>query len=104
MLDPAVIGRPSRFDVVIEITVPDSAARLQILERQLEKLAEIDVVNSAVELTAGLSGAQVKEVAILACQKAIEEECEPGELAVHHFHAALKGLHRNRKSKVGFHS
>lgn len=103
MLDPAIKGRPNRFDVVIEIGPPKFEARLAILEKQLTELASAEVIEAAAELTDGLSGAQVKETAIHACQMAIQVGLRPGQLGVNQVQTAVDSLYRIRRCRnVGF--
>jgi cell division protease FtsH len=73
VLDEALL-RPGRFDRVIEIPKPDRASRRAILDLYLGKrpLAENVNVDALVELTTGLSGADLKNVvneAAIACVK-----------------------------------
>lgn len=104
MLDSAVKGRPNRFDVVLEIGLPEFAARHSILGKQLAGLASPDVIHSAAELTDGLSGAQVKETAIHACQLAVQTGLEPLQLLLSHIEKSLESLYQVRRPKpLGFH-
>jgi len=71
-IEPAIKDRPSRFDVVVEIGLPESTARRQILVHQLRHAGvEQGLLDEAAAATSGLSGAQVREVAILTLQAAI---------------------------------
>lgn len=71
-IEPAIKDRPSRFDVVIEIGLPKPCARRQILANQLRHAGlEQRLLDDATVATNGLSGAQVREVAILTLQEAI---------------------------------
>jgi AAA+ superfamily predicted ATPase len=101
-LDPAIKDRPNRFDVIIPIDPPQFEARRKILKAQLDELAREDVIDIATKLTDGLSGAQVKEMAIRACQAAIYEGVAPGALATEHFYTALAALCRPGRTPVGF--
>jgi SpoVK/Ycf46/Vps4 family AAA+-type ATPase len=71
-IEPAIKDRPSRFDAVLEIGLPNKDARRQIIQRQLETL-KVDAGGLELMATAteGLTGAQVREVAIVALQEAI---------------------------------
>jgi hypothetical protein len=101
-LDPAIKDRPNRFDVIIPIGLPEQPARRQILSQQLGQAATAGVIDSAAELTNGLSGAQVKEVAIRACQTAIQQNLQLGQLSPQHIELAIAGLGLSRKLPVGF--
>lgn len=73
VLDEALL-RPGRFDRIIEIPLPDRTSRRNILELYLAQrpLAANVSVDALVELTTGLSGAQLKNVvneAAIACVK-----------------------------------
>jgi hypothetical protein len=77
-IEPAVRERPSRFDVVLEIGPPDRAGRRQILSRLLQSAEPGEErLDSAADLTAGLTGAQLREIAFLALQRAIDRA--PGD-------------------------
>ncbi len=103
MLDPAIQGRPNRFDVVIRDRPIRLHARKAILEKQVWGLASDSVITDAAESTEDLSGAQVKETAIHACQLAIRANLEPGQLSVDHFASAVKQLYRiDCRRPVGF--
>jgi cell division protease FtsH len=61
-LDPALI-RPGRFDRLIQIPLPDRISRLEILDLYLEnKITEGINLSLLAELTAGFSGAQIKNL------------------------------------------
>jgi ATPase family associated with various cellular activities (AAA) len=64
-IEPALRDRPNRFDVLLEVGPPDTAARRKILGQRLAKTApqEDDFLDAAVALTDGFSGAQVQEAA-----------------------------------------
>jgi SpoVK/Ycf46/Vps4 family AAA+-type ATPase len=87
--------RPGRFDRVIFIPPPDEAARLAILGLQLagrpqEKL-NLDVIAKA---TSGFSGADLEGLIETACDIAIEESIEDGNvlpIKQKHLAEALKG-------------
>lgn len=72
VIEPALKDRPSRFDIVIEISLPDWAARRKILASKLAgKVHSEASLDAMAERTNGLSGAQVKEIAVSSLQKAI---------------------------------
>ncbi|MCZ7355959.1 MAG: proteasome-activating nucleotidase [Candidatus Methanoperedens sp.] len=62
LLDPALL-RPGRFDRIIEIPLPNAEGRLEIFKIQSRnmKLEDVDL-NELVELTEGLSGADLKAI------------------------------------------
>ncbi len=71
-IDPAIRERPSRFDVVLHIGLPSVEARRKILVQNLPHApADGTLLDEAALATEGLSGAQVREVAYLAVQRAL---------------------------------
>lgn len=68
MIDPALL-RPGRFDALIHVSLPDLAARLQILEGALGggRCAPEVNLREVAEALEGFSGADVTEL----CQKAV---------------------------------
>jgi hypothetical protein len=71
-IEPALAERPSRFDVVLEVGLPAAAARRRILLQNLSKQAPPDdVLDCAATATEGCTGAQIREVAFLAVQRAL---------------------------------
>lgn len=71
-IEPALKDRPSRFDVRIEIGLPDAKARRQILGQQLGTLdCPAELIDAAASVSTELTGAQVRELAILMVQEAI---------------------------------
>ncbi len=103
MLDPALL-RPGRFDHVIEIGLPDEAARLAILEihtRDRPMGRDVDLVALA-RLTEGLNGADfqklIDDAAVLAVREKIRYHLHdlhtPVEIRASHIaraHAATRG-------------
>lgn len=74
-IEPALAERPSRFDVVLEVGLPDGRARRRILQQNLRQQAVADEgLVGAVVATEGCTGAQVREIAFLAVQQAILRE------------------------------
>ena len=59
-IDPAMI-RPGRFDSVIEVGVPERAAREQILRRYLRAIGDFELHDVAA-LTEGATGADLREI------------------------------------------
>lgn len=75
ILDPALL-RPGRFDRFIEVPAPNEDGRREILKIHTSKMALDDSVDleSIVELTEGISGADLKAVCTEAGMFAIREE------------------------------
>jgi hypothetical protein len=73
LLDPAVRDRPSRFDVVLEIGLPNREVRRRMFRHFWRAQQTSDEI---IELAAGrsdrLSGAQIREVAFFSVQSAIQ--------------------------------
>jgi transitional endoplasmic reticulum ATPase len=101
MVDPALL-RPGRFDMVVEIALPDEQERLAILQVQvrgkpIDKKVDLKVL--AVE-TVGLTGADLGAICNRAALNAIRDRIEAGTkgkptapspllILVRHFEAAL---------------
>ncbi len=62
-LDAAISNRPSRFDTVKEIEMPNNESRAKLLKHYFKNLKKKDLDN-AVKLTEGFSGAYFKELFI----------------------------------------
>ena len=104
MVDPALL-RPGRFDVTIEIGLPDEQQRLAILQVQVrgKPLAKgVDLKALALD-TAGLSGADLGAICNRAALNAIRERITQSQggspksakpvpllIQARHFHAARK--------------
>jgi transitional endoplasmic reticulum ATPase len=106
MVDPALM-RPGRFDVVVEIALPDEPARLAILQVQVrgKPLAKEVLLETIAANTEGLTGADLGAICQHAALNAIRErieqaksengaEAEPADAApllieARHFEAAL---------------
>lgn len=107
VIEPAIKERPSRFDVVLEIGLPAKAERRRILEQNIGAASfSAALLNEAAEATAGLSGAQVREVAYIAMQEAImrtpletEVPLPPSE---EDLHVAINRVTGNTRQPVGF--
>jgi transitional endoplasmic reticulum ATPase len=83
ILDPALL-RPGRFDVVVEIPLPDHDARAAIFAIGLRDrpLADGIMIDSLAERTAGFTGADIQAVcdlAALAAIRAVREAMDLGE-------------------------
>jgi transitional endoplasmic reticulum ATPase len=72
-VDPALL-RPGRFGFTVRFTLPDAAAREQILAVHLRRAPLADEVDLA-RLAAGLEGASGAEIAGV-CQRALLDEAE----------------------------
>ena len=101
MIDPA-LRRPGRFDLVVEIPLPDETERLAILQVQARGKpvsAEVDLAAMASN-TQGLTGADLGAVCQYAAMNAIRERVGRGQqstldasplcIEVQHFEAALR--------------
>ncbi|MEW5785144.1 MAG: CDC48 family AAA ATPase [Bacillota bacterium] len=110
LLDPSVI-RPGRFDLLIEIPLPDQNTRLEMFNRFLQKFdLERDMIPAnLVDLTDQWSGAEIKALCHEACLSAIREKIAQDETAAHsetlqikwaHFENAYQTIKRDGKSKI----
>jgi len=101
IIDPALL-RAGRFDVVLELPVPDRASRLAIFQvhtRGKPVASDVDLETLA-DLSEGLVGADIEGVCRQASMLAIREFLERNEgqqlderwfeIAMRHFHAALQ--------------
>ncbi|MDA4136265.1 MAG: CDC48 family AAA ATPase [Thaumarchaeota archaeon] len=113
MVDPALV-RPGRFDKTIMIPLPNKEARAQILTINLEgKQKDKDVVvDRLVEMTEGLSGADVAALVNTAVsivlQDYVSKYPKPEDAKLHlkeaivtmdHFKEAVKKVRSSRESK-----
>jgi proteasome regulatory subunit len=73
ILDPALL-RPGRFDRLIYVPLPDKAARKEIFQVYLRKMPTTKLnLDLLVEMTEGMSGAQIKAICTEAGMLAIKE-------------------------------
>ncbi|MEM0271779.1 MAG: CDC48 family AAA ATPase [Thermoprotei archaeon] len=102
LVDPALL-RPGRFDKIVEIPMPDEAARRQILEIHLrgKKLDKSVDLNELAKRMAGLSGAEIAGIVQTASMLAVREfldthqnkykdKLEEFKITSNHFEEALK--------------
>ena len=86
ILDPAILRRPGRFDRVVCFPNPSAELRQQYLQRLNQGLPPRHLKMS-VEGSEGMSFAQLREVHVIAGQRAFERKGEIGEgdllLAIH---------------------
>lgn len=113
IIDEALL-RPGRFDRILEVPVPDKEARKQILQIHTRKkpLASDVDLDKVVEMTDGMTGADIAALVNAAAMTAIKEHVtkkkDNGELKVsmRHFEAALDKIkpkrsgQKDRDSKV----
>jgi len=103
-LDPAIMRRPGRFDRVVEFPAPDAELRATYLRKFIPNLTEAEV-QDCVDQCEGFSFAQLREVYILAGQRAYENG---GEVSGRELNHAICSLHEEsatvaeRKPAVGF--
>jgi len=108
IVDPALL-RPGRFDVLVELPVPDREARMAILRvhTQGKPLAPDVDLSQLAERTVGLVGADIegvcRQAAMLAIREFLEhqrptadERLEQLQINVRHFEAALMDVQRQR--------
>ncbi|CAJ1329555.1 unnamed protein product [Effrenium voratum] len=94
-LDSA-LTRPGRLDRLVHVPLPDEAARLAILQRQLGRMsADRSLAPQLAQSTAGYSGAEVvmvcREAALRAVREAVESADAP-KAEAKHFEAALRAV------------
>jgi ATP-dependent 26S proteasome regulatory subunit len=106
-IDPAIRQRPSRFDVVLHLGLPSRGGRRKILACNLPAGAASDgLLDEAAAASDGFSGAQMREVAYLALQRAVLRDAARSDASlaldaedVMHAVARLRG---NREVVTGF--
>jgi transitional endoplasmic reticulum ATPase len=98
ILDEALL-RPGRFDRILEVPAPDASARKEILKIHTKKKPLDPAVNldRLVEMTNGMTGADIAAVVNAAAMTAIKEHVaskEKGKLKVtmNHFESALQKI------------
>ena len=107
-VDPAVM-RPGRFDLILEVGLPDEATRLRILQihsAKVELAADVDLGSIAVRI-GGMSGADIegmcKQAALGAIRRAVAaaKDGVPGAVIVTaaDFTAAALAMQSSTKSK-----
>ena len=90
ILDPALL-RPGRFDKIIEITIPDRKARLEILKVHTKRMPlakDVDLEKLA-DMTEGFSGADLENLCREAGMEAIRENIKAKHVSMKHFKKAL---------------
>ena len=106
ILDPAILRRPGRFDRVVHFPNPSIELRQQYLQ-QLNPGLPARQLKLSVEESEGLSFAQLREVHIIAGQRAFERKGEIGEadllLAIHALRQSTLTASR-RGNAAGFHA
>jgi ATP-dependent 26S proteasome regulatory subunit len=73
-LDPALL-RPGRFDLIIEVPLPNKQGRKEILNHYFDKVKHNGSVNveSLASITGGLTGAQLENIVNQAAIKAVRD-------------------------------
>jgi DNA polymerase III delta prime subunit len=106
ILDPAILHRPGRFDLVVHFPNPSIELRQQYLQ-QLNPGLPARQLKLSVEESEGLSFAQLREVHIIAGQRAFERKGEIGEadllLAIHALRQSNLTASRSGNA-AGFHA
>jgi len=106
ILDPAILRRPGRFDRVVHFPNPSRELRHQYLQ-QLNPNLPARQLKLSVEESEGLSFAQLREVHIIAGQRAFERKGEIGEgdllLAIHALRQSNLTASRSGNA-AGFHA
>ncbi|MCL4380158.1 AAA family ATPase [Candidatus Dependentiae bacterium] len=98
MIDDALL-RPGRFDVVIEIALPDAAKReaiLRLAAKDRPLTPDVDIAELAA-LTAGASPAELKNMINQAAKKALHEHVD--RITRQHCLAAIKEMNNARVIK-----
>jgi len=98
ILDEALL-RPGRFDVIVEIPLPDKESRLDILKIHTKEMSLKDVdVEKLVDETEGFSGADLKALAREAGLNAIRKNLDKTEYVTYQdFKEALNKVKTSKK-------
>jgi transitional endoplasmic reticulum ATPase len=103
IIDEALL-RPGRFDRILEVPVPDNEARKQIFQihtkkKPLESNVNIDML---VEMTDGVTGADVAAIVNAAAMTAIKEHVRQKgnklDISMRHFETALEKIKRKNSA------
>jgi transitional endoplasmic reticulum ATPase len=106
ILDEALL-RPGRFDRVLEVPVPDAEARKQIFQIHTRKkpLGSDINLDRLVEITEGMTGADIAAMVNAAAMSAIKEHVagkgkkENLKISMKHFEGALQKIKRKSKAE-----
>jgi proteasome regulatory subunit len=99
ILDPALL-RPGRFDRIIELQLPDTQARLEILRihtRKTRLAGNVDLLEIA-KLTEGFTGAHLKHLVVEAAYSAIRRNSK--EITQEDLIEALNKLKKQRRGAI----
>src|SRR5919199_1239265 len=106
IIDEALL-RPGRFDRILEVPVPDKEARKHIFQIHTKKKPlESDVnLDKMVEITDGMTGADIAATVNAAAMTAIKEHVRQNgnrklEITMIHFEAALEKIKRNSSTSA----
>jgi proteasome regulatory subunit len=99
ILDPALL-RPGRFDRIIELQLPDTQARLEILKIHTRKTRLADNVDllEIAKLTEGLTGAHLKHLVVEAAYSAIRRNSK--EITQEDLIEALNKVKKHRREAI----
>ncbi len=103
MVDPALL-RPGRFDLLIEVPMPDEKARIEIFKIHTRKmpLQGVDFKKLA-QQTEGFNGAEIaalcREAAMIALREAKAKKKQVKHVTMKHFTEALKKLKAKKGNK-----
>ena len=105
IIDPALL-RMGRFDLRLELPIPDEKARLEIfrVHTRNKPLADDVDLGSLAKLTEGMVGSDIQAVSRIASTRAIREFIDSEEkdltkfkISSRHFHSALETMKDNEK-------
>ena len=105
IIDPALL-RTGRFDVQLELPIPDEKARLEIFRVHTRNKPLADDVNlgNLAKLTEGMVGSDIQAVSRIASTRAIREFIDSEEkdltkfkISNRHFASALETIKDNEK-------
>ena len=99
ILDPALL-RPGRFDRIIELQLPDTQARLEILKIHTRKTRLADNVDllEIAKLTEGFTGAHLKHLVVEAAYSAIRRNSK--EITQEDLIEALNKVKKHRREAI----
>jgi transitional endoplasmic reticulum ATPase len=108
MIDPALL-RPGRFDELLHVPLPDSAARRQILEVHTRAMplapdGSVDLDELAGAPTQGYSGADCQNLcreAAVCCLRQMEDLSQPAFIQMDHFRQVAADKSSKKMEAVG---
>lgn len=104
-MDEALVNRPGRFDMKIEMPLPDAQDRSDMLKRFLrgfhsgpDASVSKDTWDTVIKMTDGLTGDYIKSLARAIVIRAVKDDCSSGQICTFtadHLNAAVEQVMKN---------